>query len=165
METVKKILTYLVSTVLFAVGLFLIFQVALPLFGDKNRETKIDNQVGLKISVPMEFDNNSAAFWWLTKNLNHLEFTNYSDENFSGNLILQFSKNPCKQNTNLKIYLKENEYRFTILDDKLKISIPFEMKNREKSVIDIDLSENQDCKIFGTDQRNFGIRFENWIVK
>ena len=153
---------YFVSILIMLSSILIFFQVAFPLFDVNVNELDKKKIIGMKTSVPVEFDGN-FKFWWLTKPNNILNFVNFSDEKINGKIILELTDNPCQSKESLKIVNKSVIQKIVLIPNKLtKILIPLKIDPKSSQSIEIMFENSQKCIVENGDARNFGARLVNW---
>ena len=156
------ILRYFVSLSIIASSFLIIFFVSIPLFNIDVNELDKKKVIGMKPSVPMEFEED-AVFWWLVKEGNTLEFHNSSDEKIKGNIVFVFEPNPCNSKENLE-FKSDKSIRFLeVIPDKIsKISFPVLIDYKSSTKINVEFTNRASCFVNNGDSRNFGAKLISW---
>ena len=127
-----------------------------------NKETKIMDNVVLRFDVPTEYIS-TESFWWLTEGKNRIRIVNFSDEKHIGVFTLKISQNPCRNARSVKI--GEQNYIFETEEQTLSAEYKFIANPYGEQNVEINVLNDYLCKVNGTDQRNFGIKINSWVIK
>jgi hypothetical protein len=126
-----------------------------------NTETRIEDNVVTRFSVPTEYQNKDS-FWWLLEGENVISILNFSTERQNGNLILSTVNNPCK---NIESVIFQNqEYKFNN-DEKVEISTKFIIEPLQTIYLNLFVKNEDKCIIQNGDQRNFGVKVIDWVIE
>ena len=161
-EKISLTIKYLVTSIIIYSSLLMFFFVSIPLFDVNVNETDKKKVIGMKPSVPLEFENDKV-FWWLVKESNSLIFHNSSDEKIKGNVILTLETNPCNYTEKLSI-IHENKINNYIVDSgkSTNIGVPVEISGRSSTKVDISFIDGKPCLVSNGDNRNFGAKLTFW---
>ncbi|MDP4746284.1 MAG: hypothetical protein NWR58_00400, partial [Candidatus Nanopelagicales bacterium] len=85
LKRLSLVIRYFISVLIITSSFLILFFVSLPLFSAEVNELDKKKVIGMKPSVPLEFDKD-LLFWWLIKDGNTLEFHNSSDEKIKGDI-------------------------------------------------------------------------------
>jgi hypothetical protein len=156
------IFRYLISLSIIASSILILFFVSIPLFSIDVNELDKKKVIGMKPSVPMEFEED-AIFWWLVKEGNALEFHNSSDEKIKGNIVFVFEPNPCNSKENIE-FKSDTSIRFLeVIPDKIsKISFPVFIDYKSSTKINVEFTNKVSCFVNNGDSRNFGAKLISW---
>jgi hypothetical protein len=162
LNRLTKIFNYIVSSLIIISSTIVFFQVSLPLFDLNITEVDKKKVIGMKTSVPIEFDG-ELEFWWLLKPETTLNFANASDEKINGIIILELTDNPCKYKESLKIVNESVTQKTNMNPNTLtEISIPLKIDPKSSQSIEIMFENSQKCLVKNGDERDFGAKLVNW---
>jgi hypothetical protein len=157
-----KIFSYGVSFLIIFSSILIFFQVSLPLFDVNVNEIDKKKVIGMKTSVPLEFDD-ELEFWWLLKPETTLNFANTSDEKINGTIILELADNPCKFKEMFKVVSGTETQKIIIIPNiSTKILVPLEINPRSSQPVEIVFENMEKCLVKNGDARDFGAKLINW---
>ena len=122
-------------------------------------ETNLFDNVSMKVLAPEEYDS-EGKFWWLVEGNNSIVLTNYSNEQRSIELNIQFENNPCKTSEFLII---EGIDKINIMNDSFFVK-KYTLNPFESKLIKIESTVFKSCKVKG-DSRIFGSKLRHWYVR
>ena len=156
------VIRYFISVLIITSSFLILFFVSLPLFSAEVNELDKKKVIGMKPSVPLEFDKD-LLFWWLIKDGNTLEFHNSSDEKIKGDIVLGFESNPCKFRENIELK-SGNQMRILEInpDEITQISFPVEIDYKSSIKINAEFTNKEPCLVDNGDSRNFGAKLVSW---
>jgi hypothetical protein len=157
-----KIISYIFSILIILSSISIFSQVSLPLFDKNINEVDKRKVIGMKTSVPLEFDG-ELKFWWLLKPETTLNFANTSDEKINGTIILELEDNPCKFEELMRVITEtETQEVIKIPNISTKISIPLVINPRSSQPVEIVFENMEKCLVKNGDARDFGAKLINW---
>ena len=161
-EKFSLIIKYFVTSIIILSSLLIFVFVSMPLFDVYVNEIDKKKVIGMKPSIPLEFENDKV-FWWLVKDSNDLIFHNSSDEKIKGNVVLTLESNPCKNIENIRINHENHTNRYIIDSDKqTEIDIPVEISGKSSTKVTISFIDGKPCLVSNGDSRNFGAKLVFW---
>ena len=161
-EKISLIIKYLATSIIICSSLLMFLFVSIPLFDVNVNETDKKKVIGMKPSVPLEFENDKV-FWWLVKDNNSLIFHNSSDEKIKGNVILTLETNPCNYTEKLLINHENKINNYIVGSGKsTNIGVPVEISGRSSTKVDISFIDSKPCLVSNGDNRNFGAKLTFW---
>jgi hypothetical protein len=162
LNRLTKIFNYFVSSLIIISSTLVFFQVSLPLFDLNITEVDKKKVIGMKTSVPIEFDG-ELEFWWLLKPETTLNFANVSDEKINGKIVLELADNPCKFEESLKVVTETETQKISVIPNiSTKISLPLEINPRSSEPVEIVFENMEKCLVKNGDPRDFGAKLINW---
>jgi hypothetical protein len=156
------IVRYAISIVTILCSILILFFVSIPLFSVEVNELDKKKVIGMKSSVPLEFDNGNL-FWWLIRDGNTLYFENSSDEKIKGYIVLGLESNPCNTTENIKFQHQNYSKSLQVLPGKIsRIEIPVVINHKTTISVRVNFEENYSCFVNNGDSRNFGAKLVSW---
>lgn len=157
----RQYISHLISYVLIVFGIIVFTYGLIWLKFFNNNESKIEDNVVTRFSVPTEYQIKDS-FWWLLEGENVISIINFSTERHNGNLILHTTNNPCKNVEN--IIFQNQEYKFNN-DDKVDISAKFIIEPLQTIEFKLFVKNEDRCITQNGDQRNFGVKVVGWVIE
>jgi hypothetical protein len=143
-------------------SILILFFVSIPLFSVEVNELDKKKVIGMKSSVPLEFDNGNL-FWWLVRDENTLYFENSSDERIKGYILLELESNPCNTTEIANFFHQNYSKSLEVLPGKIsKIEIPVMINHKTTISVRVNFEETYSCFVNNGDRRNFGAKLVSW---